>query len=413
MPTTAPIPPFWSRLREISLYPFRGTALASLVTYSLLSPLTFLPGLGGRILALIIWIAIWRYCFEILAHTANGHMEAPEFASHTDTGAVLRFIALGLIWLLAIVLAARYGGRVAATFAVLLFGLLLPGAVMSLAIDGNLPQALNPLTPLAIMRRIGPPYLAGVALLLVVEETSTTMQYLLERYLPLPIAAILGTTASIWALFVAFHLYGYMVFRNHEALGFEPAAPEGRKPLRTRDTDLVEQTESQVAEGDAEAALARIRAEMDERAVPLATHVLYRRLLRGRDDKAELVRHAHPYLSLLLFEKKEREALALVNETLALDPDFSPGQPEDGQRLAERASRLGQSELAIRLWLGMLEHWPRDPARPQWALAVVPLLARRDRVEEARAVLKQVAGEATSAGYGEQLAAALAELPKA
>lgn len=401
--------PFWNRLRDVALYPFRGAALSSLVAYALASLLGFLPGVGWLIAA-VVWLAAYRYAFEVLVRTANGRMDAPEFATHTDTGVVMRFILLWLLFALAAIAAFMLGGPEIGIAAMLLGSLLMPGATMSLAIDGSLPRALNPATPLAIMLRVGGPYFAVFGLLFVIQASAATGGGLLARFMPAVLAELVLNVASLWGLFATFHLMGYLVYQYHDVLGFEPEH-SGLPSLRTRDAELMEKVGGSIADGEVDAALARIEQEMSERAVPLETHALYRRLLRMRRDEARLLKHSAPYLNLLLLEKKDREALGLVREALVLDPAFTPHQADDGHRLAMRARDLGQAQLAIDLWLAMLKRWPRDPARADWVLAVAPLLAQRDRLPLARSLLESTAGETGDAEARSRLGAALAELP--
>ena len=59
----------------------------------------------------------------------------------------------------------------------------------------------------------------------------------------------------------------------------------------------------------------------------------------------------------------------------------------------------------------MLKRWPRDPAQAEWALAVAPLLAQRDRLALAREVLERCARNLDDATQQARINAALAQLP--
>ena len=388
---TPSIEPFWNRLPAIARYPFRGAALVSLIVFSLGSLLGLLPGLIGLILGLVVWVASYRYAFEILVRTAHGQMDAPEITTHTESGVVWRFIVLWLLYLILFVACLLIGGWVLGIVAMLLLSLLLPGAIISLAMDGVLGKALDPSTPFAIMSRIGAPYFAAFGLLFVIQLSAATAGGWLAHFMPMLLADLLVMAATLWGLFATFHLMGYLVFQYHDVLGFEPGQTHGKPKLRTRDTDLMETVHAKVADGDVEAAIAQLTAEMRDRAVPGEAHELYRKLLQSRGDKAVLLEHAGVYLNLLMLEKNDRRALSLVRESLDADRTFTPQQAEDGHRLALRARDIGQAQLGIDLWLAMLKRWPRDRARVDWALAVAPRLVQRDRIPLARQVLEYVA----------------------
>ena len=84
MNTSSPaITPFWQRLREITLYPSRPAALMTVVLLALLRLLAFLPGVGW-IVGLAIWVAVYKYAFEVLRDSANGRTEPPEGSLNVD-----------------------------------------------------------------------------------------------------------------------------------------------------------------------------------------------------------------------------------------------------------------------------------------------------------------------------------------
>ncbi|MCX7556735.1 hypothetical protein OS187_07850 [Xanthomonadaceae bacterium JHOS43] len=406
----SPVEPFWNRLPDIARYPFRGGALVSLFVFSLGGLLGLLPGLIGLILGLVVWVASYRYAFEILVRTANGQMDAPEIATHTDSGVVWRFILLWLLYVVLFVACLLIGGIALGTVAMLLLCLLLPGAIISLAMEGSLGKAIDPSTPFAIMSRIGAPYFAAFGLLFVIQISAATASGWLTHFIPAILADLLVMATTLWGLFATFHLMGYLVFQYHEALGFDPGGAHEKPALRTRDTDLMDAVEAKVADGNVDAALAQLTSEMRDRAVPGKTHELYRKLLRSRNDATALLEHAGLYLNLLMLEKQERRALALARESLDLDRTFTPQQSEDGHRLALRGKDLGQTQLAIDLWLAMLKRWPRDRARVDWALAVAPLLVQRDRIPLARQILEYVARD-VDAEPKARIEATLAQLP--
>lgn len=410
MNTNATPEPFWNRLNQIALYPFRGAALVSLITFSVASLLGLLPGLVGWILGAVVWLATWRYAFEILVRTAHGQMDAPEITTHTESGVVWRFLALYVLMLILILAAMLIGGIGLGVIAILLLSLLLPGAIISLAIDGSLGRAMDPTTALEIMRRIGPPYFAAFGLLFVIQTSAATAGHWLQMLMPVLLADLLLRAATLWGLFATFHLMGYLVFQYHEELGFEPGEIHGKPTLRTRDTDLMEEAQALVADGQTDAAIARLQDEMRDRAVPLDAHELYRKLLRSRNDKGALLQHAGLYLNLLILEKQDRRALAVMRECLDAERTFTAQQPEDGHRLALRARDTGQAQLAIDIWLAMLKRWPREPARVDWALDVTSLLVQRDRVPLARQLLDFIARDLEPEAKA-RITQAIAKLP--
>ncbi|MGY0798356.1 hypothetical protein ACW7G0_04790 [Lysobacter sp. A286] len=385
----APAVPFWHRLREISSYPVRGAALYSLLALTFASLLGLIPVIGWVVL-ILVWVGAYKYAFEILQATADGRMEAPEGMLGVDNGVVLRLLLMHLVFLLVIVIAMEVGGPGIGLATIAFIAFLQPGCVMSLAIDGSLPHALNPATPLRLVQRIGWPYLAVVGLLFVIQASKFTATVWLAKVMP-PVLVDLATTAvAFWGLFAAFHLMGYLVYQYHEVLGYQPVGPQALPGRHTPDADLLAEAEGYVQDGQLDTALELLRGEIRSRAVSVETHDLYRRLLLRNGDAAAVSEHAREYLNVLLLEKQDRRALGLLRESLDANPDFVPMQVEHAEHLIERARLAGQNQLALDCLQSLLRAHPRHQTAPRWGLdAALLMVDRMDRDEEARALLQQ------------------------
>ena len=403
--------PFWQRLRAITLYPFRGAALASLVALTLASLLGMIPVVGW-VVALLVWIGAYKYAFEVLRATADGRLEAPEVVLGTGDGVVARLIAMQLVFIVVVLAALLVGGPIIGLAVLALVAFMQPGCVMSLAMDGSLSHALNPSTPLALVGRIGWPYLAVFGLLFVIQASALTASVWLARWMPPVIADLAVTAVSFWGLFAAFHLMGYLIYQYHEALGYEPAARDGLPGRHAPDADLLGEAEAHVRDGHPDAALELLRAETRSRAVSLEVHELYHRLLRQSGDAAALTGHAGEYLNLLMLEREERRALGLLRTTLDANPDFVPTQVEHAQALAERARLAGQGQLAADTLAAMLRAHPRHPDASRWGLdAALLLVERSGRDDDARALLQQSLERCEDPGLQSKIEAAMKALP--
>ncbi|UKE49596.1 hypothetical protein KCU57_12535 [Xanthomonas translucens] len=369
--------PFWARTRAIALYPLRGGALFALIALTLCRLLGMLPGIGW-ILGMVTALAIYKYAFEILRHTADGYMEAPERGFDIGDGVVLRLLALMIVLGAVVVAAALLAGPIAGMLTLLAVVLLQPGFLISLAIDGSLRRALNPAVSIGLALRIGWPYLAAFGLLFVIQASALTTTNWLQQYLP-PLASDLAVgVVTIWGLFAAFHLLGYLVYQYHEVLGYEPAAADDATHARhDPDQRVLDEAEQFVRDGHAVEALQLLRGEVRSRAVSLAVHELYQRLLRSGERADDLREHSRQYINRLLQEKQERRALALLREALDADPDFAPLLPEQASLLAERAQLAGQFKLALDGLLAARRAWPKAPEFSVWSLGAALLLAER------------------------------------
>lgn len=374
----ARIVPFWNRLPAFALYPLKGVPLASLVVFTLLISLVSLLPLIGWLLALLIWLGALKQAFEMLLATANGRMDAPEVSLDIGNGTVIRYVLLQLAAILVPLLLAFLFGPVVGVALLVAMGVLLPAATIGLAISESLRVALNPEYLWRIASRIGWPYLAVVGLSLVIQYSAANADALLSRWVPGLLAGPLGIAFSLWALFAAFHLMGYLVWQYHETLDFEPAAPLAPGALpKTRDAELLARVEGLIASGEVDVALVHLRDEIRDRAVDLPVHELYRRALKLKGDHAAVMAHAKLMLQALIVAKQDRKALLLLRESLAMDPGFLPFEIEDGERLAQVALQGGQTDLALSLTKALITAHPRHARLPHWALQASDLTLRR------------------------------------
>lgn len=399
--------PFWTRIPAIATYPLRGSALYALIALTLCSALLVLPGILKLVVLGVLGMATYTYAFDILRHSANGEHDAPRLGYNSFDSAVLRLILLAFALGIVIVAAGVIAGKPGLTVAYLAVQLLLPGMMIALAIDGSLRRALNPAVSIGMALRIGWPYLAAYGLLYVIQGSGTAAIFVALKCLPPVVRELTIVVASIWSLFASFHLMGYLVYQYHEELGY---APSGGVALQREEPDqrLLDEAEQFVRDGHSDEAFQALRGAVRSRAVSLAVHELYQRLLRQHHRNDELRNHTRQYINRLLQEKHERRALALQREALDTDPAFAPLLPEQATLLAERAKMAGQYQLATDGLLAAIGAWPRERMLPAWSLDAGLLLAERfGRDDDARMVLQNALDHCDDEAQHAKLAAAL------
>ncbi|WP_257386124.1 tetratricopeptide repeat protein [Tahibacter caeni] len=390
--TDQTIVPFWQRLNDITRYPAKPAALITIGVLALARLLGMLPGLVGWILDLLVSVALYRFAFEVLRATANGRMEPPEGMGETDQSSGWLAIWLQVIFIIAaVVLVIALGWIGVALCVLMLVGY--PGAVMSLAIDQNLGHALNPATWMQIMTRLGWPYFVAVGLILLIFITAGNAQAWLVQLLPLVIGLPLFHFISGYALIVTFHLMGYLIWQYQDELGYTPDTPGLPLINRSADPDQVvlDDIAQMVRDGETDMATDAIRAHLRERGGTEALHTQYRKLLRLKGDKDELVRHGKEWLPMLLAQDREKAAVELCRELVELDPTFVVNDAESNTRLAKRAAALGQTQLALRLVNGFHKRHPKSADIPEMYLLAARLLSERmGKDAEAKALLTQI-----------------------
>lgn len=388
------IPPFWERLPSIALYPFRGSALAALIVLGTLMGVASLIPLIGWLIVLVLWLSAFKQAFEMLIATANGRSQPPIVSLEASTDIVWGYLSLQFLCLIVPLMAKDLGGDGAEYVTSVFVGLLLPAATIGLAISDSLRQALNPIHLYLVMTRIGWPYVALVGLALVINWTASDAQYYLVEWTHPIFAEALGQLASLRAVFATFHLMGYLVWQYQEALGFRPEVPLPRGGLSSvRDQEALRHAEEMIADGHLEAAITFLRQEVSERAVSDELHQLYRRALTLKGDPKLLLRHARDYLQLLIIRKEDRKALALIRETLPMDPQFAPYEIQDTERLARSAIRSSQDDIGLALLASLLKSHESHENYVNWALSASEIaITRGTDISSARNWLERASG---------------------
>jgi hypothetical protein len=405
------IEPFWNRLPAIALYPFRGGALISLLAIGLgIVLLGWFP-----IFRILFWLLACKQAFEILLASANGRLISPHVSPGFDSSVVWKYLMLQVLMFGLPVLAAILVEPALGMALFIAFALVLPAAIMGLAVSGSLGRAINPELWFFVITRIGWPYLALIGLLLVIQLSAANAEAMLAEFLPATLSSVVGVVFSLWSMFATFHLMGYLIYQFHRELEFEPRAIGAAlppSPEQHRDRELLERVGAMVQAGDVSAAMQALRVEIRSRAVTLEVQELYRRLLQQSGASAELSEHGRQFLHQLLLEKQDKRALELARECIAVDPGFTALELEQNAALAKRAGFAGQSRLAIDLLLAAVRSSSRHPDKPLWALQAADLLSRQDgREAEARELLQRVRADCSDSGMCARIDAQLALLP--
>ncbi|TBR37015.1 MULTISPECIES: hypothetical protein [Dyella] len=354
-------------------YPLRGTALVTCLILAGVYLATALPGLLGRLVALAFWVMLWRYGAACLLHAANGYADPPGMGVEESTrvGVILTVIHL-------VVVACATAGVVynipSMVVLAMVLGFALPAIDMSLAFDGDLATALNPVTWWRTMGRFGFHYFIPLGLNLLTFALVVLVSTWMRLHLPAVLALPLYGYAVACLVIMNFQLMGAMVHEQHEDLGMQPEAAVIAQRSGQDADDLFVVRMDQLAETDPEAALDQFVARLQHRAAPATIHRAYRDLMRKRGMREGLMVHGQVWIAALVANAEERRALGVVQECLELDASFIPDDPVTALPLIDLASRIGMSQLALQMSRSYLRQWPHSPETPRVGLLAARLL---------------------------------------
>ncbi|MEO9078629.1 MAG: hypothetical protein ABI268_04890 [Rhodanobacter sp.] len=378
------------QLRDALSYPLCASALPALVAFTLAHYLALLPMLGW-VLELAIWAATYLYALECLRHSADGFAQPPEIVEPGHGGWALVAI---LLWstALTLVVKLKFGGG--AWLVSVLMAVTLPAIAMSLALDGSVSHALNPLTWVQVISRFGPIYVLLIAVQCLIALIVGIAQHAFEHALPQLLALPLFYFVANYATLFNFRLMGRLIYQRHEQFGMQPRAHQlAAQNHQDDDQQLLDEVE-RLAPAQPREALDLLVPRLRDRAAPVALHLAYRQLLKQQGQRDALLVHGQIWMAALIAQGEARRALGVLQECIGVDADFIPDDPCSCGALADLAARLGICRIALQLCRGYLSHWPRDAQLPHYGLLATRLLADHpEPYAEARQLLDRLAAD--------------------
>ncbi|MEO7433014.1 MAG: hypothetical protein ABIR62_13525 [Dokdonella sp.] len=383
--------PFWQDLRRQLPYPLRPASLVVMGVLSLGHAADFVP-VVGIVLQLVVWIALYRYAFDCLRSSADGQTGPPRAQFVLDDSSGWALVWLQTIFFTANLIGFLGFGLIGGIPVAIALSLALPGAIMTLAIDESLAQALNPAAWRAIFVRIGRPYIV-----------IATLQFLfnvLTRYagsVSIPTVPPLVTLVGLYfvahyLVVLSFHLMGQLIWQNHEALGHEPESVRAlRRANAGPDDEVLEEVEELVRDGDPQVARELIAHHLLSNVGSEVLHIEYRKLLALSGQLESQLSHGRDWIGTLLAQGNDRRAADVARECLTLDPAFELSSPDQVARVAAKAAAENWTAVALKLVSGFHRRYPKHRDIPRNYLLAARLLAdRMGKVGEARALLDQL-----------------------
>jgi hypothetical protein len=348
------------------------------------------PFLLSLLVELVVWLLAMKLAVEALLDPEDLRADGAGAMTATDTQAG------GQVLLLALLLGSAYFvALVSGTGAGLLYFLVamavLPAAILLLAIDESLPGALNPLRWHALVARLGIGY-GAVATGLVLLVLGLVGVHWLASHLPAWLDALVARFATLYVLVAAYRWVGSLLQGLRKEIGLDVVPPIVRPVLASAEEDTAMREAEVLALDNPAAAAAHLGALIRRSGASAPVHARYRQWLVATGDLAGLGTHARAYAANLLALGHEKQALALVAESVGQDPAFALEVPSDITRLVALAAAGGNSRLAVHLATGFDTRFPTHPDVTANVLLAARLLAERlGRDAEAKQWLTTVA----------------------
>jgi tetratricopeptide (TPR) repeat protein len=410
------IDPFWTRLPQFFLYPFKGHALFLIISMATLGIF-----LGNSFLFLLFsTVILIKYSYTALSNTAQGKLNPPELSAETVNADISpAFKQLGLIAINGFLFfsIAQNFGQAASIIFLLLAILGMPAMIMILACGNSVFKAINPLLFVPVIWRVGLPYLLMYFFLILLYGAPSALAYYLFKFLPDFLANFMAMAGKQYYTIMSYNLMGYVLLQYHEVLGyhvdyddFVGQLPASNKTAAPIDNNPLTEVDILIKEGKFEEALTTIKNDLQQNNQDKELAARYYKLLKAGGKKQELLSFAPDYLRLLLSDNNKKTVRQVYKECLKIDAKF-PLPAEPLYNIAAILNKEGDPQSSLVAYVRLTKEHPKHDLLPESYLHMAKLLNERlgkpEQAKEILAVLIQKFAEhevgRSAKAYSEQL----------
>lgn len=402
--------PFWNRIGAFFRYPFHTDPL-TVIAICTLVPLAAPASLLGILIWLILAMALIKYTYAVINHTAEGHLKPPS-VSVAFTGSGFNIVILQLLVFILmgglVGTAAMLGGPLLMLLTLAFVILALPASIMVLAMERSVAAAVNPMNLAMLIARIGTPYFLLYGYLVLLTLASGVAQDFAINQFPLwlaqPVSGFLNSTFAL----ILFNMLGYLLFQYQEELGFAADIQDGAVDVdmqqRDRSTRFDADIDMNLKDGNYDRVQGMLKNALKQnRDDEMRIGQLYQ-LLMARNDITELY-HYHPRILGWLADRKNGDGIASALGSLEhLEPGFKLGDAELAVRCARCLYHCGQYKPALRLLQDFHKRFPdSEELAPAYLLVAQTLANGLNQWEKAKAFLTFIQKRCTNHPLHEQV----------
>ena len=318
----------------------------ALIVFLILEVLVEAAGLLGIWLLIIIVPAYFRYLLYLLEARANGR-DAPTLGGELFNWVENFWSLFPLVLICILVWGAYFLATDVSPAAAIVLGVIVlfiyPASMAILATTRSPVESLNPAALSVLLRSCGRDYLS-IPLVMVV------VFFVIWNFMIVGAPYLLIKALAMYASFLMFTLTGSVLHEKGVSISVDlpPAREPGVEQLQgeqTRErTKVLNHAYGFVSRGNRQGGLQHIYGWLEKDAdADASCRWFFEQMLKWESTDAAIV-FAQTYLSLLLTQRRDIEALKLIARCLLVDARFKPLAGDLGAALAA-AERQGNDEL--------------------------------------------------------------------
>jgi Tetratricopeptide repeat len=372
---TTALEPFWTRLHKIFLYPFSLHSIILIVGLAILN--MFFSGLTlfSKLMQLVLWGLLYKYAFAVLKSTAKGNLVPPALSKEVltdDFGEAFKqigiFIAIFFFFFLIVQFTSPVFGYIYLFPAILA----IPVMIIVYVATGSVLHALNPVTTVKIITRIGWPYLLMYGFILILGGAPNVIVKMLLDFIPLKATQFIFFLANAFYCIVTYHLMGYVLLQYHQEVGYKIDFEDFCLNDTGQDTSEPDQQneftsllEPMLKDGKYDEAIRLIEEYPEERiAEDAVLSNYYFSLLKLTKRQEKMLQHGESHLALLVKENEKQKALKVYSDCVSASNDFLP-VPLTLLKIGGWFNEAGDSKNAIKAYNRIIKSYPDDNLSPK------------------------------------------------
>ena len=400
------IQPFWIRLPQFFIYPFKLHPFVLILILSLAGILLSGQSFIFLVLRIVLWGILLKYSFSALRATAKGNLIPPKISPETiseDFFQVFKQVGLYIIIGIAFVyVSAKFGPIIGILFLIFALGLI-PAMLILLVTTGSLLHAINPVLSTRLALRIGWGYLLMYFFLILLGTAPAALGHYLWMFLPAGLSEFLFGLAKNYYTVISYHLMGYVILQYHQEIGYKieiedfkgfgvpVPVPAPSDEQTDKSPEIINQVNMLIKEGKLDEAINYIQKQTDNTGITdLTLSERYMKLLKMKKRGAELFKHCLTHVNLLCRDNQKAKALPIYTKCLAHDKNFTP---EAGAmfKIGGWLNESGKTKSAIATYQRLVKTYPDNALVPKAYFRSAQLCYDRlMKPEQARKILNAV-----------------------
>lgn len=353
--------PFWRRGPELLRYglqpgPLTGALIAGLIT-------VLPPGLIRFVLTVTIYLALLSYGLRVTRIMASGSWQPPSLERAFRDDWTLAWKQIGLV-LLIFAVPIGAGAAISPVLGGMLFFvamLVIPAAIMILALSESLLDAANPVLQARLVTTVGWPYLLLWLALSAVLAAPDLVALAFRDSTVAGAALFVIEVLAFYSTVVAYALMGYLLFQYGGELGIATHQQRGRSlssELYQRKAALG-LSHVYTRQGRMDDALDAVNRALSSQPDNAELHERKHRLLKAVRKPEKLLKHGRQYCRLLVDAGNPGNATSVLKDLWQQDPHFRLDDPGAALAIARVFFQQQQFRDAKRLLVNLHRDYPQ------------------------------------------------------